>query len=74
MISGNQMDIYELTHKTTGQNIGGIKIDIGVVGRCGRVWPIEEAGRLIIASQVKFLYDGKVVTDLAVLPEVADGS
>jgi hypothetical protein len=67
------MDIFELTHKTTGQNIGGVKIDISVVRRGGRVWSIEEAGGLIITGQVKFLYDGKVVTDLAVLPEVADG-
>jgi len=72
MIAGNQMDVFELTHKTTGQNIGGIKIDISLVGRSGRIWSIEEAGRLIITGQVKFLYDGNVVTDLAVLPEVAD--
>ena len=41
------MDIFELTHKTTGQNIGGVKIDISVVGWDGRVWSIDEAGRLI---------------------------
>ena len=72
MIAGNQMNVFELTHKTTDQNIGGVKIDISVVGRGGRIWSIEEAGRLIITGQVKFLYDGNVVTDLAVLPEVAD--
>jgi hypothetical protein len=44
-----------------------------VVGRDGRVWSIDEAGRLMITGQAKFLYDGKVVTDLAVLPEVAHG-
>jgi len=53
------MDIFELTCKTTGHNIGGDKIPINVVGRGDRVWSIEEACRLIISNQA---------TDLAMLP------
>jgi hypothetical protein len=68
------MDIFELTHKTTGHNAGGDKIDVRVVGRNGRVWTIEEAGQLIINNRAKFLYKGEVVTDLAVLPEIPDGT
>jgi len=67
------MDIFELTHKTTGWNIGGIKIDLSVVERGGRVWTIEEACRLIITGQTKFLFDGRLVTDLAVLPDMTGG-
>jgi hypothetical protein len=67
---GPKMDVFELSNKTTGHNIGGDKIDISVVGPQG-VWSIEEAGRLIITKQVIFLYRGEPVTDLAILPEKA---
>jgi hypothetical protein len=62
------MDIFELTHKSTGHNIGGTKIDISVVGPQD-VWSIEEAARLIITKRAVFLYHGEPVTDLAILPE-----
>ena len=65
-----EMDVFKLTHKTIGHNIGGDKIDIRVVGPQG-VWSIEEAGRLIITKRAVFLYRGEPVTDLAILPEKA---
>ena len=68
------MEIFELTHKTTGHNVGGCKIDISVVGRGGRVWSTAEAARLIITNQAKFLYDGNVVANLDVLPEIPDST
>jgi len=62
-------DVFELSHKTTSHNIGGHKIDVSVVGRDGRVWSIEEAGRLIVSGQAVFLYRGEPVKDLSILPE-----
>jgi hypothetical protein len=63
------MDIFELTHKTMGNNPGGAKIPISVVGRNGQEWSIEEASQLIINNRAKFLYQGREVTDLDMLPE-----
>ena len=62
------MDVFELTHKTTGYNIGGDKINMSVAGPRG-VWSIEEAARLIITKRAVFLYRGEPVTDLVILPE-----
>jgi hypothetical protein len=63
------MQLFELTHRITGCNIGGGKTDIAVAGR-GRVWSLAEASDLIMAGQAKFFRaDGLLVTDLAMLPE-----
>jgi hypothetical protein len=63
------MDVFELTHKTTGMNGGSVKVDVGVAGRHGREWSMEEACRLIVTRQAVFLYRGQLVTDISVLPE-----
>jgi hypothetical protein len=63
------MRFFELTHRTTGYNAGGDKIDVGVGGRNG-AWSIAEAAELIITGQAKFFrYDGELVTSLEMLPE-----
>jgi hypothetical protein len=63
------MQFIELTHTTTGSNVGGEKIYTAVVGR-HRAWSIAEATELIITGQAKFLRnDGEQVTSLAMLPE-----
>jgi hypothetical protein len=63
------MDVFELTHKTTGYNVGGFKIDVSIVGRGARAWSIEEAGRLWLTGQARFLYRGEWLTNLSILPE-----
>jgi hypothetical protein len=68
------MDLFELTHKKTAYHTSGFKIDIAVVGRGGRVWSIEEAGRLILSNQAKFFHGGKEATSLDMIPEGPDAS
>jgi hypothetical protein len=63
------MDVFELTHKVSGKNAGGAKVDTGVVGRDGKTWSIQEASQIIIRGQAKFLHAGKEGTDLDMLPE-----
>lgn len=60
--------VCELTHKTMGQNGGGEWVPVGVVGRDGRTWPMEEALRLRYAGEVVFLYRGEKLNNLMLLP------
>ena len=63
------MRFFELTYRTTGYNVGGDKVDIGVGGPDGD-WSIGEAVELIITRQAKFFRtSGDWVTTLASLPE-----
>ena len=62
------MMIHELICKRMVTNIAGDRIEDKVVG-ANEEWSIEHAGRLIIRKEAVFIYDGRVVTDLAMLPE-----
>jgi hypothetical protein len=63
------MHVFEVTHRTTGYNGGGFKVDVGLVGRGGRTWSTEEASRLVISRRAVFLYHAERLIDLSLLPE-----
>jgi len=63
------MHVFEVTSKATGYNGGGFNVDVGLVGRGGRAWSIEEASRLVISRRAIFLYRGERLTDLSILPK-----
>jgi hypothetical protein len=62
------MHVLEVTHRTTGYNGGGFTVDVGLVGRGGRGWSMEEASKLLWAREAVFLYRGERLTDLSILP------
>ena len=58
---------HELTHTLLDRNGGGVLVPVGVLGRSGRVWSIEEAC-FLMGRQAQFLYRGERVTRLSMLP------
>lgn len=63
------MKKYELKCKRMITNLDGNRVEDKVVALDGKEWSIKEAADFAHTKRARFLYHGKVVTNLDMLPE-----